>query len=160
MRCVSLYNPALRKIDKHQYKPSNKAGNVRLCTRCRGKGYELSTSESTIYRGMCLICYGRGVEGLVYIQTVEEKILQRRYQMLVHSYLYYELGESLVSDSTFDKWANELVELQESYPEEAEKVRYHRDFQDFDGSTGYDLPYDRPEVIKKAHQLLDYKRGN
>lgn len=93
------------------------------------------------------------------IQTISEKIQQRRYQMLVHSYLYYQLGESLVSDHDFDRWARELVELQEKYPEESEKVRYYREFKDFDGSSGFDLPYTMPEIQDKGNRLLIYWRN-
>ncbi|MGG2028041.1 hypothetical protein AB1282_20280 [Gottfriedia sp. S16(2024)] len=53
------------------------------------------------------------------IQTIREKIQQRRLQILVHSYIYYQLNGSIIEDSTWDRWAKELVELTESYPDEA-----------------------------------------
>lgn len=87
-------------------------------------------------------------------QSISEKIQQRRYQMLVHSYLYYGLNTSIVSDSDFDKWAKELVLLQKAYPEEAVKARYHDEFKNFDGSSGFDLPYNYPNIQAIAHRLL------
>jgi hypothetical protein len=36
-------------------------------------------------------------------KAIEEKILQCRQQMLVHSYIYYELDEHIVDDTTLGK---------------------------------------------------------
>lgn len=87
-------------------------------------------------------------------QTITEKIQQRRYQMLIHSFIYYQLGDNLVSDHDFDRWAKELVELQEKYPEESRKARYYGEFMSFDGSSGFDLPYHYPEIQSIAYKLL------
>lgn len=78
--------------------------------------------------------------------------------MLVHSCLYYRMGEQIVSDTKFDEWAYELVELQSTYPEESKKGVYHEFFADFDGSTGFHLPTGNPEVYGKALQILDYSK--
>ena len=43
-------------------------------------------------------------------------IERRRRQLLVHSYIYYELNDSIISDDTWSKWAVELEELQRKYP--------------------------------------------
>lgn len=91
------------------------------------------------------------------LQTITEKIQQRRYQMLVHSYLYYQLNNSIVSDSDFDRWAKELVELTENHPEEARKTRYHEEFKNFDGSSGFDLPYNIPKIQDIGNRLLRRK---
>lgn len=79
--------------------------------------------------------------------------------MLVHSYLYYQLGENLISDYDFDYWAKELVDLQEQYPEESKKARYYEEFKDFDGSSGFDLPYSMPNIQKIGNNLLEYKKN-
>jgi hypothetical protein len=94
-----------------------------------------------------------------YVPSVTEKIQQRRYQMLVHSYLYYELGENIISDYQFDYWAKELVDLQEQYPEESKQARYYEEFIDFDGSSGFDLPYNYINIQKRAHRLLESGRN-
>jgi hypothetical protein len=86
---------------------------------------------------------------------IKQKINQRRRQMLVHSYLYYEMDEAYIDDNTFNKWAQELAELQDKYPLYAAECVYADAFKDFDGSTGYDLPLDDPWVQKKALYLLD-----
>lgn len=93
----------------------------------------------------------------IQIQTITEKIQQRRYQMLVHSYLYYQLNTGIVTDQDFDGWARELVELQENYPEESRKARYYEEFKDFDGSSGFDLPYNMPNIKVTAERLLAWE---
>jgi hypothetical protein len=83
-----------------------------------------------------------------------ELINRRRRQILVHSFLYYQLNESIISDHTFDMWCKELVELQEKYPHIAEKGVFAREFKDFDGSSGFDLPFHYPEIQNTGYRLL------
>ena len=91
---------------------------------------------------------------------IAEKIQQRRYQMLVHSYIYYELNENLVSDSQWSTWAMELVDLQSKYPDIAERVIYAKDFADWDGSSGAFLTYkNKPNIVVTANLLLKKKQG-
>lgn len=80
-----------------------------------------------------------------------EKIKQRRSQMLIHSFLYYHMDTSVVSDDKWQEWANELQDLQELYPDPI--GFYDNVFQDWDGSTGMHLPKD-DWVRQKATQLL------
>lgn len=75
-------------------------------------------------------------------QSVVEKIRQRRRQMLVHSFLYYELDSNIIDDHTWSKWGVELAELQNQYPDIASKVEYAELFKDWDGSSGAHLVYD------------------
>lgn len=85
---------------------------------------------------------------------IRSLILRRRLQILVHSCIYYELDSNLVSDRTWSTWAQELVKLQKKYPQIAERVDYAKEFKDFDGSTGFNLPTRNPEVMSKARYLL------
>lgn len=91
-----------------------------------------------------------------YKQTAEEKIRQRRLQILVHSYIYYVLNDSIVSDSKWSSWAKELVALQKKYPNKSKKIIYHNQFIDFDGSTGMDFVYD-DKIRNTALKLLQYR---
>lgn len=92
---------------------------------------------------------------------VRSRILQLRLMILVHSCLYYTYNQNLVSDYQWAEWGQELVKLQKQYPDIARRVDYHKDFQDFDPSTGFDLPYRNPEIMSKALWLLERskKRG-
>lgn len=86
------------------------------------------------------------------IQTFKEKIRQRRSQMLVHSYIYYELGSSLVTDHKWQEWADELAKMQTKgkYP----IIRwYDEEFRDWTGETGFHLPRDQ-WVSEKALYLI------
>ena len=87
------------------------------------------------------------------IQTLSEKIRQRRSQMLVHSYLYYVLDENVIDDAKWQQWADELSELQSQ-----KKVIgfYDEAFSDWSGATGSHLPFD-PWVIRLAKSLLASK---
>ena len=89
-----------------------------------------------------------------YDNSIAAKIQQRRYQMLVHSFLYYELDASIVSDPQWMDWAQELVSLQRAYPDIASKVIFADAFEGFDGSTGCDLPYNTEQIENIAYRLL------
>lgn len=96
---------------------------------------------------------------VVYESDIAARIQQRRLQLLVHSYLYYELQTTLISDQQWDKWAKELVVLQNENPAIADKVVYANEFRGFDGTTGFDLPYKDDDTIRRANRLLKIKGG-
>lgn len=86
---------------------------------------------------------------------IAEKIQRRRYQMLVHSYIYYELDDNIIPDSQWSQWATELAKLQDKYPHISNQVIYAEDFEDWDGSTGAFLNFkNKPNIITTAHRLL------
>lgn len=90
------------------------------------------------------------------IQKLSEKIRQRRTQMLVHSYLYYELDENIVDDHKWQQWADELVELQK---QKSEIGFYDEAFHDWTGASGAFLPFD-DWVKQRAKSLLQLKQIN
>ena len=74
--------------------------------------------------------------------------------MLVHSYIYYELNQNIVSDHKWAEWAKELAQLQKDYPKESAEVEEYDQFKDWDGSSGAFLKFG--ENIKTvAHILLE-----
>ena len=97
-------------------------------------------------------------EAGVEADEIRTLILRRRLQVLVHSCLYYVFNENLISDSTWSAWARELVELQRKYPSIADRVDYAKEFQDFDASTGFQLPTRNFEIMAKAQYLLDIRK--
>jgi len=86
------------------------------------------------------------------IGTVEELTKRRRMQMLLHSCLYYEMDDNIISDEVYDKWAHELVEL---LPKSTYTDRFDEYFEDWDGSTGMHLPLRDPWVHSRATKLLE-----
>ena len=87
-------------------------------------------------------------------EQIIAKINQRRRQVLIHSIIYYILDDSIISDATWGRWAKELEELQNTYPEIAEQCVYADDFRGFDHSTGFNLPLHDEWANNKARQLL------
>ena len=72
--------------------------------------------------------------------------------MLVHSYIYYELNDNIVSDAQWAKWAKELEQLQKDYPKESTEVEEYEQFKDWDGSSGAFLNFG--EHIKTVAKIL------
>lgn len=85
------------------------------------------------------------------LQTVSERIRQRRAQLLVHSCLYYEFDAPVINDAKWDQWAAELVQLQAMF---GSVINYYDDvFEGWDGATGYHLPVRDPKVMQRALRL-------
>ena len=88
---------------------------------------------------------------------IKSLITQRRYQVLIHSIIYYKMDDNIVSDDTWAKWALELEQLQNEYPDIASQCPYAEAFKEFDHSTGMNLPLDDPWAGGKAKQLLAWR---
>lgn len=96
---------------------------------------------------------------VTYDDATAAKIQQRRYQILVHSLLYYDLDISIVSDAKWAEWAKELVELQTSHPDIASRVIFAEAFKGFDASTGFNLPYRDEQILNIAFRLLKREKS-
>lgn len=89
------------------------------------------------------------------MQTIKERIRQRRLQMLVHSYIYYKLDNNIIDDATWSRWAKELQQLQVNYPKDAKEVELAEAFEGWDGSSGAFLPLDDEWVKLTAIKILE-----
>jgi len=49
--------------------------------------------------------------------AIPQRVRRLGRQFLVHSFLYYRLGENLISDAAFDQLAGELLALHDAHPE-------------------------------------------
>ena len=86
------------------------------------------------------------------LQTLGERIRQRRAQMLVHSFIYYHLDDCLVDDHTWQAWANELRDLQ-AIP--CGPIGFYDEaFEGWTGATGIHLPLRDPWVVGRAERLM------
>lgn len=90
------------------------------------------------------------------IEQLRERIKQRRAQMLIHSCIYYEMDENIVSDHQWQDWADELHALQVAWPELMQLDFYDHVFKDWTGATGNHLPHRDPWVYSKATQILQW----
>lgn len=78
--------------------------------------------------------------------------LQRR--IIVYSIMYYQNNESCVSDRFYDGISRQLVQLmQDCTEEELEQTQYWYAMYDFDGSTGFDIPY---RLTKQDRERLEH----
>lgn len=89
--------------------------------------------------------YWRGLSIRNYISWLQRYII-------VHSYIYYELNDNILSDREYDAKAKELVSLKDLYPDEWRKSEYYAQFgDDYNGSTGFtfynDLNTHQKEII-------------
>jgi hypothetical protein len=82
------------------------------------------------------------------------QIVRRRRQMLVHSCIYYELNGSLITDHTWQAWADELATLQAQHGEKVDF--FDGSFSGWNGSTGFHLPLRDPDILRVARRTLDY----
>ena len=78
--------------------------------------------------------------------------------MLIHSCLYYHLNYNIILDKQWDKWARELRDLQNQYPEISEQVTLYEYFQDWDASTGAFLPITLDWVVTKAKTFIPQQK--
>jgi hypothetical protein len=86
-------------------------------------------------------------------EEARRMINQMREDFLVHSYIYYRLGLSVISDNLFDARCRHLDRLHKHYPEIAETCNYQDYFKDFNPATGMDIP-DIPHIIEKANKRV------
>lgn len=75
--------------------------------------------------------------------------------IILHSYIYYELNDNVISDPDYDKRARELVKYKNEYPELWKSSEYYKQFgDDYNGSTGFTLYYDLDENQQKMIQVI------
>lgn len=74
-----------------------------------------------------------------------------RESFLIHSYLYYHMDKSVISDNLFNARAKHLAAIQKRNPEFI--GIYQEYFADFDPATGYDIPVDE-WIVSEAYKRL------
>lgn len=66
--------------------------------------------------------------------------------ILVHSYIYYELNNNVISDKYYDEKSKELTSLKIQYPYLWKSSMYYKQFKDdYNGATGFTLFHDLDE---------------
>lgn len=75
--------------------------------------------------------------------TIQEYIDFLQRFILVHSYIYYELNNNVISDKFYDAKSKELVKYKNDYPDLWKSSMYYEQFKDdYNGTTGFTLFYD------------------
>lgn len=83
--------------------------------------------------------------------TTRISYLQRR--VIISCIAYYQLNDTLISDADYTELAEQLVEYQTKYKEDAEKSTYWYALNDFGVSTGFDI-YSRLNEHDKEYLLF------
>lgn len=65
------------------------------------------------------------------------QLLQR--WVLVHSYLYYSIDNSIIPDYMFDNNSRQLYKMQNKFKKSFKKSKYYYAMKEFDGSSGFGL---------------------
>ena len=78
--------------------------------------------------------------------TTLEQINRLQRIIILHSYIYYELNDNVISDREYDLKSNELVKYKNDYPDLWRNSEYYKQFGDeYNGSTGFSLYRDLNE---------------
>lgn len=87
--------------------------------------------------------------------TTQEYIDYLQRYIILHSYIYYELDNNLISDKQYDEKAKELVRYKNNYPELWKQSMYYKQFRDdYNGATGFTLFHDLDEHQKQIIRSL------
>lgn len=91
--------------------------------------------------------------------SIEEVLMRRRGQFLVHSFMYYVLNDSIISDEKYDSICRELAELQAEHSKLAAQLPYHDICSRLDESGSGFYIQDYPnEIMGTACRLLADER--
>jgi hypothetical protein len=90
------------------------------------------------------------------VEESEERILMRRLwlSILIHSCIYYELDDSLISDEVWNLMAHELVKLRDENPGIVKSMKFPDELRKFTPATGHDLPLRDPWVLSISQDLI------
>ena len=87
--------------------------------------------------------------------TTQEYIDYLQRYIILHSYIYYECDNNLISDKQYDEKAKELVRYKNEYPELWKQSMYYKQFGDeYNGATGFTLYHDLDEHQKQIIRSL------
>lgn len=77
--------------------------------------------------------------------------------IIVHSYIYYECDDNVISDKQYDAKAKELVKYKNDYPELWKASEYYKQFgDDYNGATGFTLFHDLNDRQQKIIRSIAY----
>ena len=85
---------------------------------------------------------------------ITAKLAQRARQFLLHSFLYYRLGESVIGDEAFDRYTEELRALRAAYPRAELPYAGLIDPALGPEASGYQIRHYPPEIVSAAFKVL------
>lgn len=93
---------------------------------------------------------------------MQERINHLQRLIVLHSYIYYELDDNVISDHEYNELGHELAEYKQQYPDLWKNSMYYEQFGDeYDGSSGYDIYRKLSDEQKKIIQFIaEYRPRN
>jgi len=88
------------------------------------------------------------------IMNIKEVIRRHRFNIVLHSQMYYYYDNPIWSDTKFDNVCKALCKLQKDYPDESRRADGYNAFKDFDGSTG--VQFCNSEAVEYFSDYIDY----
>lgn len=93
--------------------------------------------------------YDERMKYMLDVENIQDQIDFLQRYIIVHSYLYYNMSKSIITDRTYDMKQKEIVALKNAYPEEWEDSQYYYVFgDDYNGASGFGLFDDLTEEDK------------
>lgn len=90
--------------------------------------------------------------------TLQEHIDFLQRYIIVHSYIYYELNNNVISDKQYDAKSKELVWYKNEHPELWKSSMYYKQFADYTGATGFtlyhELDHHQQEIIRSIARMI------
>lgn len=91
-----------------------------------------------------------GLDSIRELLTMQDLIDYTQRKIIVHSYIYYELNNSVISDREYDALSKKLVVLKNEHPDLWRTSEYYKQFgDDYNGATGFTLYHDLDEHQKE-----------
>lgn len=88
-------------------------------------------------------------------ETIREELERRMRQFLVHSYIYYQLDDSILDDHQYDFLCKRMVFLMKKHPEIAKECKYYNICKEADASgSGFYIQSYPPEIMTTAFRRL------
>lgn len=79
--------------------------------------------------------------------------------IILHSYIYYECDNNIISDKQYDEKSRELTQYKNEYPDLWKQSMYYKQFGDeYNGATGFTLYHDLDEHQKEIIRSLVLRR--
>lgn len=96
------------------------------------------------------------------VMSIQDRINFLQRYIIVHSYIYYELNNNIISDKAYDAKSKELTQYKNEYPELWKTSEYYKQFGgEYNGSTGFTLWHDlddhQKEIIRSIVSII-YRR--
>lgn len=91
-----------------------------------------------------------GLDSVIELLSMQDLIDYTQRKIIVHSYIYYEMNNTVISDREYDALCKKLVAFKNEYPDLWRTSEYYKQFgDDYNGATGFTLYHDLDDHQKE-----------